>query len=431
MKHLYTFILLFAMLIISIIATPSPVAAFEQAVQPAEAAPGSIFAFYATGFDAEEWVTFWVNDPAGNVHEGGSVRCNHLNRADWTWASPSQAPYGRWSMVARGRSSQIERVIFFEIVPIPTGQSTHPPAGYDEDAYQQAISPRVGAPGTEFGIFATGFEKYERVVFRAYDPAGQEYEIGAFGTNKHGRVDWTWKSPPAMIPGYWTIVAQGDRSHVERCVTVEIIPAESFPELAEPQDTYDNAVAPGRGTPGTRFYFFAANFHEGEPVEYQIIAPDGVVVVSGETHAAWNTRADWVWESPKDTVPGIWTARAVGIESRIEYVLSFEVYAYVSDWTVPSQQDPYDSAVFPAHGKPGTTFAFFATGYVHEEYVDYACIGSDSIIYTTGSVKTSEFGRADWTCESPYIAPAGIWTTVARGRSSGLERTLHFTIYQP
>lgn len=418
----------FSLVVLAVCAFFKPAYAYEQAVQPTMAAPGSVFAFFTTGFDAYEKVTFWANDPSGNVYTGGEVWCNQFNRVDWTWQSPSDAQYGRWSMVAYGHKSHIERVIFFEVGDVAPGQNISLPAGQDTNLYDSAITPREGAPGTTFHIFAKGFREYERVVFWVNDPLGNVYEIGAFGTNEFGRVDWEWESPSDMLPGQWTFVAHGDLSHVERVMHFAIHPVEEYPELAEPVDAYDSAVTPARGVPGTRFLFFASNFTVGESVAFVIVAPDGTIQHRGEKHASKWERIDWEWRSPDDAPPGIWTARATGLESQIEQVIHFEIYRYVGDKIVPTPPDPYDSAVFPAEGPPGTTFAFFATGYVYEERVEYQCIAPDGEVHSVGQVKSSEFGRADWQCQSPYTASSGIWTTVARGTDSQITRVLNFTI---
>ncbi len=424
----YQGVLLLLVVGVSLWFSPQPAAASPQAVQPQHGAPGTLFAFYATGFAAEEWVTYWANDPTGRVYEGGTVRVNQFNRADWTWSSPSDAAIGQWSMVAYGVESEVERVIFFDVAEVMTGQTPDMPAGQDSTSYDSAVFPGKGAPGTHFRLFASGFTKYERVIFFATDPNGNTTEIGAFGTNEFGRVDWTWKSPAEMAYGQWTIVARGDKSHVERVMKLTIHAPEDYPELAEPVDSYDCAVTPGRGTPGETFYFYARNFDEGERVDYEIIAPDGTVHAQGRSHADFRTRVDWFWRSPANAMPGIWTSRAVGRMSTVERIVTFELYRMETGPLIPSQQIPYDSAVHPAQASAGSEFAFFATGYIHEEYVTYQCIDPDGVVQVSGKVKSNEFGRADWTCNTPYNAKTGYWTSIATGKRSDVERVLHFLV---
>lgn len=423
----FTGFLLTILLTLTLLPTTSATAA-EQAVQPQKGPPGSVFAFFATGFAAEEWVTYWANDPLGQVYEGGSVRGNQFNRADWTWASPSDAMVGRWAMVARGHESQVERVIFFEVADLLPGQVADMPAGQDSQAYQQAIFPPSGAPGTDFRIFAEGYKRHERVVFWVNDPSGGVHEVGAFGANHNGRVDWVWESPETMEPGQWTLVARGDKSHVERVMSFEIEVPEAYPEMAAPVDSYDIAVSPARGAAGELFRFFATNFDEGETVHYEIVAPDGSVHAEGTTHATYARRVDWTWKSPYDAMAGTWTAQARGAESHVERMVTFTIFHHTPEATTPSQRTPYDSAVYPASARAGSEFAFFATGYTYEEYVRYQCITPSGVVHTSGSVKSNERGRADWTCQTPYEAEAGVWSAVAEGKRSDVAHVIHFTV---
>jgi hypothetical protein len=417
------------LLIVSLVAAPHPAAAFEQAVQPTSSLPGSVFAFFATGFEPEEWVYYWVNDPATGVHEGGAVRANHMGRADWTWKSPSDAAYGRWSMVALGTSSEQERVLFFEIsdeIPGPTSQL---PAGQQQ--YDVGVTPRSGSPGTDFDVFGRGFNEVERVWFYAIAPDGTMSRAGDFGTNENGRVDWTWESPPNALPGSWTLRMQGEVSHVERLVTVEIDPG-TYPEIAPLRDTYDEAVTPRRGIPGTWFTFFMGNFNEYDTVSYQFLDPDGLVYKEGEAHANGNGRMDLELTMPPDAKTGIWSLVAIGRETPLPArTITFEVYLErdVEEVSQPGTAIyPYDKAVAPGEGTFGTTFSFFATGFEHEEPVDYDIIAPSGEVVHHASIRANERGRADWSWDATSIATPGVWTTVATGRDSGIKRSLQFTI---
>lgn len=92
----------------------------DQGVAPQAGPGGTRFAFYATGFDSEEEIGIWVNMPGGDVidAEGDEVyKTTPSGRADWFWTAPEDAQPGTWSIVARGKASDVERVILFEIVP--------------------------------------------------------------------------------------------------------------------------------------------------------------------------------------------------------------------------------------------------------------------------------------------------------------------------
>ncbi len=428
-QSIHSALVLVALLSVAI-GAPRPVAAQEQAVQPTTATPGSVFAFFATGFAPEEWVRYWINDPYAGVHEGGEVRANHMGRADWTWKSPMDAVPGAWSMVAFGKTSQQERVIAFAIDTGARGPGMETPAG--QEAYDAAVSPPSGAPGTEFDIFGRGFHEYERVVFWLTNPAGQEYQAHAFGTNEYGRVDWTWESPANAQPGTWIVRMQGDQSQVERIVTLDIIPGPAFPEPAAPTDRYDQAVTPARGIPGTWFTFYVGNFIAHDTVAYQFIAPNGEVYKDGEVHATGNGRIDLELDMPSDAMPGIWSLVVQGRETVLTRTVTFEVYvetAEPTDVTMPGTQVyPYDRAVHPAEGGFGTEFSFFATGFGHEEPVDFDIVGPDGIVYHQASVRSNEWGRADWQWAATSIAIPGQWSAIATGRDSNVQRTLHFTM---
>jgi hypothetical protein len=88
----------------------------EQNVSPREGGPGTMFAFFAQGFNDTEWVGLWLNAPDGSVvsiAERGVYA--YRGRADWTWRAPGGAMRGRWQMVARGEESGVERVLVFEV----------------------------------------------------------------------------------------------------------------------------------------------------------------------------------------------------------------------------------------------------------------------------------------------------------------------------
>lgn len=421
------------------LSTPPPVAAaasfaqVEQAVQPPRAAPGSVFAFFASGFEEETWVSLWVNAPPtcaqvrgsaeACVYPAGEIRSNHTGRADWTWISPSDALYGRWSMVARDRSGT-ERIIFFEIGPLETFPLQETPAGQREE--DTAVSPYAGAPGTSFSLFASGYHGVEKVTFWGHPPTGPMHSLGSFGSNERGRVDWTWESPDDAVVGRWAIRARGETSHVERILYLEIVPDTPFPEEAHPRDPYDIAVSSARSTPGSWLSFFANNLSPWERVEQWIVAPDGEVFQRDEISAGEYGRIDIEWEVPERAIPGTWTWMVRDGQGAIRSV-TFEVVREEHDQP-PRMNDPYDHAVHPAEGRPGTTFAFFASGFDRKEMVDYRCVNPTGFTEHRASTRANAWGRADWECATPTDAVAGRWTTVVTGRESRVEYELPFTV---
>lgn len=410
-------------------AMPRPAAAYEQAVQPTRSLPGGLFAFFATGFEPEERVAFWVNEPPTCVqergsaelcaHTGGKVRANHRGRADWTWKMPPDGRYGTWTMVARGLQSGEQREISFEVVETPPDFSLHQPAG--QGPYDAAVAPEAGAPGTEFSFFALGYDGIERVRFWGFDPLNRMHYLGDFGSNEDGRVDWHWESPPDAIPGRWFILMRGDRSQVERVVRLDIRPAQDFPEEAEPRDPYDYAVTPRAGYPRTKFTFFADNFESGERIVYRIVDSAGQEHLKRKVAANQWGRVDLEWRTPYDALPGIWRWIVEG-EWGDRRVVEFEI------WPVETPSAPYDSAVAPGEGRPGTEFSFFATGFESKEAIDYVCLNADGLLESRASTRANERGRADWTCKTPSNAVPGTWTTIAHGRDSHRQRSISFVV---
>jgi hypothetical protein len=95
-------------------------------VHPKSGPPGTEFAFYAAGFDADESdddakekVKLWLETPNWQQIDLGG---EHLfvappsGRVDWAWTAPPDAQPGTWHMVILGRESDLKFVIPFEIV---------------------------------------------------------------------------------------------------------------------------------------------------------------------------------------------------------------------------------------------------------------------------------------------------------------------------
>jgi hypothetical protein len=85
-------------------------------VLPKVGEPGTRFEFVGRDFDDDEEVGFWLNAPDGRIVSSRDYLVDADDgTATWTWRAPDDALRGRWQMVARGKDSNIERVITFEI----------------------------------------------------------------------------------------------------------------------------------------------------------------------------------------------------------------------------------------------------------------------------------------------------------------------------
>ncbi len=189
-----------------------------RSVVPSQGTPGSLFAFSATGFKGGERVGYWFNDPQGQIYSNDRdfrLWANDRGRADWDWAPPLDATPGTWQAVALGRSSGVQRVIFFDVVPLD--QASMP--GGEPD---RGVEPAVAAPHGTFDFFATGFLRKETVSFWATDPTGRIHEGNEKQANEEGRADWNWRAPSDAQPGIWEMVVFGNRSEVTKIIRFEI-----------------------------------------------------------------------------------------------------------------------------------------------------------------------------------------------------------------
>lgn len=188
------------------------------AVDPPAGLSSTRFAFYATGFNHSEKVSYWFNAPNGFVYadEYTYITRSFDGRADWTWLPPDGAEPGVWTAVARGKSSHTERVIQFEIRRPTANEQGVPPPNSSEVAVEPASAPS----GSRFHFSAAGFNPRETVYFWASDAAGQIYDKRKYQirANEEGVAYWNWKTPPQSPPGVWTMVALGEDSDVQQVI---------------------------------------------------------------------------------------------------------------------------------------------------------------------------------------------------------------------
>ncbi len=221
------------LLLLGFVAVPSIASAQEANVEPNVGPSGTEFAFFATGFDENEQVGVWVNNPDGSVSEiiddDGDVFvifANDEGRADWfiTFTGPD----GFYGMVARGVNSGYEIVIPFQLSSGADAPVPQPPS---PDVLDANVEPNAGPAGTEFAFFAEGFEPGEQVgvwinapdgsILSVFDENGDVLSLFA---NEDGRVDWSVTSPSEAPPGFYSMVATGLDSGNEVAIPFEILP---------------------------------------------------------------------------------------------------------------------------------------------------------------------------------------------------------------
>ncbi len=459
----------------------------EYAVSPPSGIPGATFSFYATNFDERERVSYWFNDPNGDVVGSAEYRVmSYEGRADWEWKSPDNAMLGSWMVVAEGRDSNTKHVIPFEIIdpsqvpqqahaePVATAQPTPTPLPLpsgDESLETLppnppgvAVDPPADNPGGYFSFYATGFASREQVVYVAVDALGREIDDGYHTTisNPEGRADWTWQTPYNAVHGVWVMVAKGDESGTEQRIYFEIrdMPtsnttvdttddsqAATSSESNTVQNASDVAVEPAASNSGARFSFYAHGFLRRETVRFWATDPGGKTYEDGEYEVTANVdgRADWSWKTPQDAMPGVWNMVARGKKSFREKVVHFQV---LSNEEIASQAVPVtvhsispqaqtvnvpenatDVSVNPTSGQPGSSFDFFARGFKRLEQIRYWVFSPDGqVAEGTSRVVSSAHMHATWAWQAPADAPHGTWTMVGKGTKSHIEKVIYFQV---
>jgi len=179
-------------------------------VVPADGTPGTLFRFYAAGFESREFVYVSVIGPAGMLESPSLVvprTADPSGRVDGSWTSPADAAPGAYQIVIQADHSGVTRTIPVTIRSAPAG----PPP-------QLTVAPEAGAPGSRFVISGTGFGANEPISIWLNAPDGRvlaaEIE-GIAETAPDGRVGWTWVAPKDAPLGAWQMVAHGRESGIE------------------------------------------------------------------------------------------------------------------------------------------------------------------------------------------------------------------------
>jgi hypothetical protein len=188
-----------------------------EGVSPAAGAPGTTFSFFAEGFEQHEVVGWWPTTPQGRVLDGAvDVQTSKAGRLEWTWTAPPDAAPGTWTMTVQGKTSNLERVIRFEITG--TDAPPPPPPPY-------SVTPEQGPPGTTFTFTAEGLVPGEDVGYWADNLRGTIYpgdtELSA---DQEGRLEWTWTAPDDAPSGRWLMVVKSSTSDDEVANTHISIP---------------------------------------------------------------------------------------------------------------------------------------------------------------------------------------------------------------
>jgi hypothetical protein len=178
-------------------------------VVPSDGVPGTLFRFYAIGFEPREFVYISVNGPAGTLQSPALTvprTADPSGRVDGSWTSPTDAAVGAYQIVIQSDSG-VTRTI---PLTIRAAQAGPPP--------RLELTPATAAPGARFVVSGSGFGANEKLSIWLNAPDGRvlpaEIE-GIAETAPDGRVGWTWVAPADAPLGAWQMVAHGRTSGIE------------------------------------------------------------------------------------------------------------------------------------------------------------------------------------------------------------------------
>lgn len=373
-----------------------------ESVTPTSGPPGTVFTFTAGGFIPGEEVGSWLNPPGGGNQDATSylVADKATGMVTWTWTAPADAAGGRWRMIAKGDTSGREVVFTFDVLSAPAGPAPE---------QLQNVTPTNGLPGTEFFFYAEGFTPFESIHYWVINPEGlpdpnskQEEASG------EGIAEWSWDSPDDAMSGEWVMTVRGGVSRTEYQIPFTI----NRPDYVPPE----TGVVPTVGSPGTEFTFAATGYNGSEYLSWWLEGPNNSFIDGTIRDVKSNSDgyARWQWVAPDEILAGQWRLFAKGVDSFHLQVIEFSI---VRD--TPPPQGPR-SGVTPSSGPPGTTFEFFAEGYLHDEVVGYWLNDPDGeVVRVDKEVLASEEGIIQWSWTAPADAKSGQWQMIAR--STGLR----------
>ncbi|MDQ2996097.1 MAG: hypothetical protein M3R61_03435 [Chloroflexota bacterium] len=182
-------------------------------VVPADGVPGTLFRFFATGFEPREFVYVAVNGPSGTLKAPSLTvprTADPTGRVDGSWTSPTDAALGAYQIVIQSDHSGVTRTI---PLSIHAAQANQPP--------QLTVTPAAAAPGARFVFSGTGFGANEKLSIWLNTPDGRVLPTEIEGVAEaapDGRVAWTWVAPKDAQLGAWQLVAHGRTSGIELVV---------------------------------------------------------------------------------------------------------------------------------------------------------------------------------------------------------------------
>lgn len=399
-------------------AAAAPRLAGAADASPASVRPGERVHFSADGFYPGERIDFWVTGPDGiSRPRFPAVEADANGAVVWSWDVPADAPGGQWTAVARGVRSGRQVPVGFTVIAAP------PPAR------ELAAEPPAGEPGTTFRFTVGGLTPGEGFGPWLRGPDGLDRDIGKPGSfirveiDRDGRLSWTWTAPADAAPGQWYALARGERSGT----TVEVPFTIIGPDLPAPE----RSVTPAEGPPGTTFSFAIGGFQPGEVGGSWLNTPSGARLdATPYLKVDGDGVARWTWTAPADAQAGQWQAVTRGEESRREVVVAFTVTGANPG---PTPIPGLTGSAEPPAGPPRSQFRFTVSGFPRgERELSYWFTDAKGApVRADEKIKVNGEGRASWTWTAPRLAEPGTWVMTARGKYTGLEVQVPFTIVVP
>lgn len=386
------------------------------AINPTAGAPGTLFIITAGGFNPNEQIGTWLNQPDGQRIDSDTpwLFADENGNVTWQWQAPGNAMGGGWQAVTRGQDQGRQITLDFVITgdnPAPAGPQV-----------TGSVNPASGPAGTVFTFTAQGFEPGEEVAFWRTNPENvPEQTRTRTEADANGIATWTWTPSDRSLPGNWMMSAIGQSSQL----TVQIY----FEVTAVPGPTGQSfTITPANGPPGTTFEFTVRGYNDQEYLDTWLNTPDGRTIEGVyEVQADRDGRASWTWTAPEDAVGGRYEMVSRGVDTLIIYRMPFVVER---DAPPPAPE----TSVSPESGAPGTTFTFTAAGYTRNELIGYWFNRPDgSILRIDREVAADSDGIATITWTAPEDAQRGEWTLVMRSsqgdaRNNDVTQVIRFRI---
>lgn len=164
-------------------------------------------------------------------------------------------------------------------------------------------------------------------------------------------------------------------------------PAPGTPGVPTAPPNVNATVTPPSGPQGTEFAFNATGFEPGEEVSLWATAPDQAVLPADFTAVADDdgtlTSSEIGFGSNDNTPTGVWAITAQGNRSNSVAIGYFVITGNApppppAPPTTPGLPDNKNARTEPREGPPGTTFYFFADGFVPGEQVAVTLLNDQS-----------------------------------------------------